>query len=50
MLAWLELIVLDFSVLAPEFALLVGAVDLNSLRRTLRLTVRTGNRVDLVTA
>jgi hypothetical protein len=48
MFAFLELAMLDFSMLAPEFALLFGAADLRALRRPTRLTVRSGKRVDIV--
>lgn len=49
-LAWIELAMIDFSLLAPEFALLFGVADLRALRRPTRLTVRSGNRVEVVIA
>jgi hypothetical protein len=48
MFALVELAMLDFSSLAPEFALLFGAADLGALRRRTRLTVRCGRRTEVV--
>lgn len=48
MFAMVELAMLDFSTLAPEFALLFGAADVHALRRRLRVTVRMGRRAEVV--
>jgi hypothetical protein len=48
MITVLDIMISEFAVLGPEFALLFGVPGLRPLRRRLRITVRSGNKQKLL--